>query len=111
MQAHQDAIAPRNNLRYPYIDLVQTRKRLADLIPPVLSALSRVVDALATCGGPAFVTTSFRHSHSERRACVRTTHPSVENRGSVAVGTTVSHRPPHRSVRAALPHTAPTSDV
>src|SRR5437764_10725420 len=29
----------------------------------------------------------------------------------VAVGTTVSRRPPHRSVRAALLHTAPTSDA
>ena len=28
----------------------------------------------------------------------------------VAVGTTIADRPPHRSVRAALPHTAPTSD-
>ena len=25
----------------------------------------------------------------------------------VAVGTTITRRPPHRSVRAALPHTAP----
>ena len=29
----------------------------------------------------------------------------------VAVGTPVAHRPPHRSVRAELPHTAPTSDA
>ena len=28
---------------------------------------------------------------------------------SVAVGTVVTHCPPHRSVRAELPHTAPTS--
>ena len=28
----------------------------------------------------------------------------------VAVGTAIADRPPHRSVRAALPHTAPTSD-
>src|ERR1019366_10360447 len=28
----------------------------------------------------------------------------------VAVGTTIADRPPHRSVRAELPHTAPTSD-
>lgn len=27
--------------------------------------------------------------------------------GLVAVGTPVARRPPHRSVRAALPHTAP----
>jgi hypothetical protein len=29
----------------------------------------------------------------------------------VAVGTRVTPRPPHRSVRAAFPHTAPTSGV
>ena len=29
----------------------------------------------------------------------------------VAVGTIIADRPPHRSVRAALPHTAPTLDV
>jgi hypothetical protein len=28
---------------------------------------------------------------------------------SVAVGTEIAPRPPHRSVRAAFPHTAPTS--
>lgn len=27
----------------------------------------------------------------------------------VAVGTAITHSPPHRSVRAELPHTAPTS--
>jgi hypothetical protein len=30
---------------------------------------------------------------------------------AVAVGTVIADRPPHRSVRAELPHTAPTSDV
>jgi hypothetical protein len=29
----------------------------------------------------------------------------------VAVGTTIADRPPHRSVRAALPHTAPTLEI
>jgi hypothetical protein len=29
---------------------------------------------------------------------------------SVAVGTVIAGRPPHRSVRAELPHTAPTLD-
>jgi hypothetical protein len=29
-------------------------------------------------------------------------------RSTVAVGTTIADRPPHRTVRAALPHTAPT---
>jgi hypothetical protein len=31
--------------------------------------------------------------------------------GAVAVGTDITARPPHRSVRAELPHTAPASDV
>jgi hypothetical protein len=30
---------------------------------------------------------------------------------SVAVGTAIADRPPHRSVRALLTHTAPTSDI
>jgi hypothetical protein len=30
---------------------------------------------------------------------------------SVAVGTLIAERPPHRTVRAAFPHTAPTSGV
>jgi len=29
----------------------------------------------------------------------------------VAVGTPITRRPPHRSVRAELPHTAPTSGI
>ena len=29
----------------------------------------------------------------------------------IAVGTPITERPPHRSVRAELPHTAPTSGV
>ena len=59
-----------------------TPRGLADLTSPVLSALLRVLDALAARGGPASVTTLFQRSHSEKRACVRVTHPSVENRGS-----------------------------
>ena len=30
---------------------------------------------------------------------------------SIAVGTLITERPPHRSVRAGFPHTAPTSGV
>src|SRR5882762_7903298 len=30
---------------------------------------------------------------------------------TIAVGTLISERPPHRTVRAAFPHTAPTSGV
>ena len=59
-----------------------TPRGLADLTPPVLSALLCVLDALAACGAPPSGTPSFRRSHSERRACVRATHLSVENCGS-----------------------------
>jgi hypothetical protein len=31
--------------------------------------------------------------------------------GPIAVGTPITGRPPHRTVRAAFPHTAPTSGV
>src|SRR5450759_588483 len=34
----------------------------------------------------------------------------MTTKGDVAVGTTIAGRPPHRSVRAELPHTAPTLD-
>jgi hypothetical protein len=39
-------------------------------------------------------------------------YPPSERAGvtSVAVGTVIAGRPPHRSVRAELPHTAPTLD-
>ena len=37
--------------------------------------------------------------------------PQSENETTVAVGTPVARRPPHRSVRAGLLHTAPTSDI
>src|SRR5947208_7533945 len=35
----------------------------------------------------------------------------VPSRSTDAVGTLVTERPPHRTVRAAFPHTAPTSGV
>ena len=36
---------------------------------------------------------------------------NVARQFAFAVGTRVTSRPPHRSVRAACPHTAPTSGV
>ena len=39
---------------------------------------------------------------------MRATTMRVMRRPTVAVGTTIADRPPHRTVRAALPHTAPT---
>ncbi len=44
-------------------------------------------------------------SRSPLAFCIRTRVKTI------AVGTVIADRPPHRSVRAELPHTAPTSDV
>ena len=44
----------------------------------------------------------------------RRTHAPQQATGAVvvdAVGTPITERPPHRTVRAAFPHTAPTSGV
>ena len=38
-------------------------------------------------------------------------HQLTLRKRSIAVGTPITERPPHRSVRAELPHTAPTSGV
>ena len=46
-----------------------------------------------------------------RRAHLISHERSTIERRFVAVGTRVTSRPPHRSVRAAFPHTAPTSDA
>ena len=46
--------------------------------------------------------------HCYVRASSRT---RTQQRGTIAVGTAISGRPPHRSVRAELLHTAPTFDV
>jgi transposase len=59
-----------------------TPRGLADLTQPVLRALLRVLDALAVCDAPVADTTSQGRPHAGRRACLRATHPSVENRGS-----------------------------
>lgn len=60
---------------------------------------------------------------SRRRPCASLSlhlHPVVKRTftfelsnmlGTLAVGTSIAARPPHRSVRAALPHTALTSDA
>ena len=49
---------------------------------------------------------------------VRLIHPTgrepeaviATSEATIAVGTPIAERPPHRTVRAAFPHTAPTSD-
>ena len=47
----------------------------------------------------------------ERLIAPAASHPDALEHSSVAVGTEVTSRPPHRSVLAELPHTAPTSGV
>jgi len=51
-----------------------------------------------------------RRSFSHRRQSVVRNIDCPAHATSIAVGTMVTHRPPHRSVRALLTHTAPTLD-
>ena len=44
---------------------------------------------------------------SSAAVCQLRTHAPQQN-NSIAVGTLIAERPPHRTVRAAFPHTAPT---
>ena len=48
-------------------------------------------------------------SPSLRGALATTCPPKLDERRRIAVGTLIAERPPHRTVRAAFPHTAPTS--
>ena len=58
---------------------------------------------------------SVRGALSNERPYRDTTIPDVAvarpDGRAVAVGTLIAERPPHRSVRAAFPHTAPTLSV
>ena len=53
----------------------------------------------------------FRRDVDHRRSVVKISGISGAGDFRVAVGTIIADRPPHRSVRAALPHTAPTLDI
>ncbi len=66
---------------------------------PVIAALGNVVG----CSGK---NESGSAGHAYEWGEVR----PVLRENAVAVGTSIAARPPHRSVRAALPHTAPTLD-
>ena len=48
-------------------------------------------------------------SGASRREDERTSGFFVIASAAIAVGTLIAERPPHRTVRAAFPHTAPTS--
>jgi transposase len=56
-----------------------TPRGLADLARPVLSALLRVLDALAACGRPIRVTSSFR-VFSLPKPCVRSSYASLSGK-------------------------------
>jgi hypothetical protein len=51
---------------------------------------------------------TFIFSKRDRRTSGPATFCDCKSGISVAVGTIITDRPPHRTVRAALPHTAPT---
>ena len=72
---------------------------------PFLLMLERdcCLDASAMKRGPAHVQNQYRSP--------RTRHRTTAAVPSFAVGTRVTSRPPPRSVRAAFPHTAPTSGL
>ena len=63
----------------------------------------------------ASVTDEFRPKHSRSFFCItcpnRLIVEAMTEEVSIAVGTPITGRPPHRTVRAAFLHTAPTSDV
>src|SRR5260370_42322133 len=62
-----------------------------------------------SCASPYTCHQGPRGTSSAGRALV---HPGATGGAAVvAVGTVVAHRPPHRSVRAELLHTAPTKGV
>src|SRR4051794_29008077 len=52
-----------------------------------------------------------RHAHPGRHDRAEVLDGLERDFVAVAVGTTIADRPPHRSVRAVLPHTALTSDA
>ena len=63
--------------------------------------------AQATSGRSAVIISRMRRVRNLRNSTGNCLEPVARSR--VAVGTTLAGGPPHRSVRAALPHTAPTS--
>jgi transposase len=75
----------------------------------VISAVIRAVEDLFVSASEALSPT--RPSFLPIRRLLRSFTACRKLANLVAVGTTVSRRPPHRTVRAALPHTAPTSDA
>src|SRR6202045_3027513 len=100
--------------------LAATRKPVADPMPAEamfpLSELERMLPLSDTAAGSERGRRSSRPSVSSRGTRTILKEPEtrrLKNRGhlAIAVGTPITGRPPHRTVRAAFLHTAPTSDV
>src|SRR6266702_6907297 len=81
--------------------------------PNLLKRINKRTRGCGCDGHPAFPTPSLggrsiNASGALRREGVNVCLDVIAS-GEIAVGTLISERPPHRSVRAAFPHTAPTS--
>jgi len=83
-------------------DVVQNQKQSQNQIPGRVPTASRW-----SAPSPGKRTRREDHALLIVRDEFRTGYSSI----GVAVGTTIADRPPHRSVRAELPHTAPLSDT
>jgi hypothetical protein len=90
---------------------VGTPRALQGRLIAIITAL------LALIGSLSYPVTSHRRlgrriSRIARYSIANSTagHSGVRKMAFVAVGTTVTRRPPHRTVRAGLLHTAPTLD-
>ena len=84
----------------------RSRARSRSPAVPARNSSSRLMLVLCPDGGPRDSGRGSGWTSSVGRA-LRADDVDVE--AAVAVGTLITERPPHRSVRAAFPHTAPTS--
>src|ERR1035441_2603652 len=88
-----------------------------DLCPPTLIPRKKTIKAML----PIVAHRSIEEKRKRSGLRIDNVWPSLSisvnspnhmlGRIRVAVGTTIADRPPHRSVRALLAHTAPTSDA
>src|ERR1700738_1110054 len=86
------------------------------VVTRVRSTTTKCTRCLGCNGHPAFPTPLFgargkckprAHRAARMRSHIRN-YSAVIASEAIAVGTLIAERPPHRTVRAAFPHTAPT---